>query len=198
MGDGKQRKQRKQYVAHRIAPTPTATATSTTAAAATAAAPAAMRLSLSCCPTRLATAMWTSNARCTTMRSMMADTCPARFSWTSSQESQRPCGTIRTVFHVVQLCVRADWRGQQLGEETLHRRCRTHQLCAGCGEEGDRRLRLPPEFQLCHFPGGGTGSGMRMLSRRCHIRGGSRLAWACWLLGAIPDPGYSEAHCTRA
>ena len=34
--------------------------------------------------------------------------------------------------------------------------------------------------------------------RRCHIRGGSRLAWACWLLGAIPDPGYSEAHCTRA
>ena len=54
MGDGKQRKQRKQYVAHRIAPTPTST--STTAAAATAA-PAAMRLSLSCCSTRLATAM---------------------------------------------------------------------------------------------------------------------------------------------
>ena len=24
-------------------------------------------------------------------------------------------------------------------------------------------------FQLCHFPGGGTGSGMRTLSRRCHI-----------------------------
>ena len=103
----------------------------------------------------------------------MAGTCPARFSWTSSQESQRSCGTIWAVFHIVQ-------------------------LCAECGEEGDRRLRLPPEFQLCHFPGGRTGSGMRMLSRRCHIRGGSRLAWACWLLGAIPDPGYSEAHGARA
>ena len=51
MGGGKQRKQRKQHVAHRIAPTPTAT--STTAAAATTAAPAAMRLSLSCCSMRL-------------------------------------------------------------------------------------------------------------------------------------------------
>ena len=30
-------------------------------------------------------------------------------------------------------------------------------------------------FQLCYFPGGGTGSSMRALLRRCHIRGGSRL-----------------------
>ena len=32
-------------------------------------------------------------------------------------------------------------------------------------------------FHLYHFLGGGTGSGMRTLLRRCHIRGGSRLAW---------------------
>ena len=32
-------------------------------------------------------------------------------------------------------------------------------------------------LQLCHFLGGGTGSGMRTLLRRWHIRGGSRLAW---------------------
>ena len=32
-------------------------------------------------------------------------------------------------------------------------------------------------FQLCHFLGGGTGSGGRTLLRRCHIRGGSRLVW---------------------
>ena len=44
-------------------------------------------------------------------------------------------------------------------------------------------------FQFFHFLGGGTDSGMRTLLRRCHIRGGSRLAW---LLGylvkfQIPD-----------
>ena len=26
----------------------------------------------------------------------------------------------------------------------------------------------------------------------------SRLAWACWLPGAVPDPGCAEAHCARA
>ena len=38
-----------------------------------------------------------------------------------------------------------------LGEETLHRGCRDHRLCAGCGEEGGRRLRLPPEFPIVPF-----------------------------------------------
>ena len=44
-------------------------------------------------------------------------------------------------------------------------------------------------FQLCHFLGGGTGSGMRTVLRRCHIRGGSRLAWllCCLVKFQIPD-----------
>ena len=32
-------------------------------------------------------------------------------------------------------------------------------------------------FQLCHFLGGGIVFGMKTLLRRCHVRGGSRLAW---------------------
>ena len=34
--------------------------------------------------------------------------------------------------------------------------------------------------------------------RRRHIRSESRLAWACWLPGEVPDPGCTEAHCARA
>ena len=41
--------------------------------------------------------------------------------------------------------------GQQLDEETLHRECRVHRFCAGCGEEGGGRLRLPPQFPIVPF-----------------------------------------------
>ena len=36
-------------------------------------------------------------------------------------------------------------------------------LCAGCGEDGSGRLRLPRGFQLCHSLGGGIDSDMRTL-----------------------------------
>ena len=49
-------------------------------------------------------------------------------------------------------------------------------------------------FQLCHPLGGETGSimGTSLISmlcdeRRCHVRGGSRLTWACWLPRLIHD-----------
>jgi hypothetical protein len=36
-----------------------------------------------------------------------------------------------------------DRSGQQLGQGSLHRRCRAHRLGAGCCAEGGRELRLP-------------------------------------------------------
>ena len=45
-----------------------------------------------------------------------------------------------------------------------------HRLCAGCSEDGGGRLRSPSRF-LPVMPLS------RWSLRRCHIRGGSRLAW---------------------
>ena len=70
----------------------------------------------------------------------------------AKNHGQRPCGTVRTAIQVIQFCV---------DEATLHRGCRAHRLCAGCGEEGDRRLRLPPEFPIVPLSlGGEAGFGM--------------------------------------
>ena len=44
-----------------------------------------------------------------------------------------------------------------------------HRLCAGCGEDGGGRLRLPSRFPVMPLS--------RWRLRRCHIRGGSRLSW---------------------
>ena len=37
-----------------------------------------------------------------------------------------------------------------------------------------------------------------VVPRHCHVRGRSRLEWACWLLNAVPDPGCPESHGERA
>ena len=80
----------------------------------------------------------------------MTTTCPTRFSWTSSQESWTASVRDRSDSHSSPtFCVRADWRGQQLDEATLHRGCRAYRLCAGCGKEGDGGAVIASKVSSC-------------------------------------------------
>ena len=51
----------------------------------------------------------------------------------------------------------------------------TTQFSAGCGEEGDRRLRLPSEFPIGPLLGGGTASASHPKRRPIDV--GSMITW---------------------
>ena len=169
-GRRENRKQRKQYVAHRIAPIPTATATkhdrrssnsSSTRSNATAviAVLYAGGQALSCCSTRLATAMWTSSARCTTMRPTMAGTCPRTIlhGLRARNHSVRAGPSTCTVEVTVdcnsvfgQILVDNDWaRTMDSVRRDRSQSLQVIRFCAGCGRRWRQKAAIAFRVSNC-------------------------------------------------